>query len=378
MTAATQRGIASLRVDLVRAHRDAFGSNSDADLFVGLQLTHSGRFSRPNIWDVPEPLAACRHAQLDRRFPQGVTPIGDDELKRLVDQFAASARMAFDAGFQFVDFKHCHGYLAHELLGARNRPGPYGGAADPRFLFARQTIEAIRAAAPGMKIGVRLSVFDGPVYRRGEGRLALREPASSNDELPGFGVLGDDDNLEAALEDARAFIAVLRELGVRWICVTAGSPYYCAHLQRPAFFPPADGYAPPEDPLHGVARQIRATASLKAAFPDVVFVGSAYSYLQEWLPHVAEYTVQRGWADAIGLGRMALAYPTLPRDVLEGRPTRRASICRTFSDCTTGPRIGKVSGCFPLDAFYKQRPEAPGIQEIRTAMSVAAGEETLS
>ena len=67
---------------------------------------------------------------------------------------------------------------------------------------------------------------------------------------------------------------------------TAGSPYYNPHVQRPAMFPPLDGYEPPEDPLRGVARQIRATALLKRQFPRLVFVGSAYSYLQEWLPHV--------------------------------------------------------------------------------------------
>ena len=55
-------------------------------------------------------------------------------------------------------------------------------------------------------------------------------------------------------------LAMLEQLGVRWICVTAGSPYYNPHVQRPAMFPPLDGYEPPEDPLRGVARQIRATA----------------------------------------------------------------------------------------------------------------------
>ena len=32
-------------------------------------------------------------------------------------------------------------------------------------------------------------------------------------------------------------------------------------------------------------------------------------------------------------------------------------MCRTFSDCTTAPRSGLISGCFPLDPFYKEHPQ---------------------
>jgi hypothetical protein len=150
---------------------------------------------------------------------------------------------------------------------------------------------------------------------------------------------------------------------VRWVCITAGSPYYNPHMQRPALFPPSDGYLPPEDPLVGVARQIAATASLKKDFPGMAIVGSAYSYLQEWLPHVAQYNVRHGMTDFVGLGRMVLSYPDLPADVLAGRPLQRKQICRTFSDCTTGPRLGLVSGCFPLDPFYKAHPDAAALKE---------------
>jgi 2,4-dienoyl-CoA reductase-like NADH-dependent reductase (Old Yellow Enzyme family) len=108
----------------------------------------------------------------------------------------------------------------------------------------------------------------------------------------------------------------------------------------------------------GVARQINATAALKRHRPTLVYVGSAYSYLQEWLPNVAQAVVRQGQADFVGLGRMALSYPDMPADVLTGKPLKRRRICRTFSDCTTAPRNGMVSGCYPLDPFYKDRPEA--------------------
>ncbi len=150
--------------------------------------------------------------------------------------------------------------------------------------------------------------------------------------------------------------------------MSAGSPYYCPHLQRPALFPPGDGYLPPEDPLAGVARQIEATARLKAVFPEMVFVGSAYSYLQEWLPNVAQCVVAEGAADFVGLGRMVLSYPELPADVLSGRPLDRRRICRTFSDCTTAPRNALPSGCYPLDPFYGGRPEADRLKAAKAAL----------
>ena len=363
MAASTERAIASLRDELIATHRERFGSNADRDLCIGLQLTHSGRYSRPDVYDRPAPLAGAPHPLLDRRFPNGVRVLSDDELDRLVDDFVAAARRARDCGFQFVDVKACHGYLGHEMLGARTRPGKYGGPLENRTRFMRQVIDAIRANVAGLHIVVRLSAFDTvPYHKRGDG---VGEPESSDGAPFGFGLVQSDDRLEAALEEARDVLAMVERLGVRWICVTGGSPYYNPHVQRPAMFPPLDGYEPPEDPLRGVARQIAATALLKRSCPGLLFVGSGYSYLQEWLPHVAQHAVRTGMADCVGLGRMVLAYPELPADVLAGRPLQRGSLCRTFSDCTTGPRLGLVSGCFPLDKYYAARPEAIQVKNVR-------------
>ncbi|HLW78955.1 MAG TPA: NADH:flavin oxidoreductase, partial [Terriglobia bacterium] len=161
------------------------------------------------------------------------------------------------------------------------------------------------------------------------------------------------------------FLDLLRRLDIRLVSTTAGSPYYSPHIQRPALFPPSDGYLPPEDPLVGVARQIAATAALKERFADLIIVGSGYSYLQEWLPHVAQYTVRQMKADSVGLGRLMLAYPEFIADVLEGRPLRATSLCRTFSDCTTGPRNGLVSGCYPLDTFYKEHADGEILRQVK-------------
>jgi 2,4-dienoyl-CoA reductase-like NADH-dependent reductase (Old Yellow Enzyme family) len=152
---------------------------------------------------------------------------------------------------------------------------------------------------------------------------------------------------------------------VRWLNVTAGSPYYVPHVQRPALFPPSDGYQPPEDPLVGVARLLDAARAVKAAAPEMIVVSSGWSYLQEFIPHVAQTCLRDGWFDAIGLGRLALSYPEFPADVLAGRTTDRRRLCRTFSDCTTAPRNGLVSGCYPLDPFYRALPERTRLEALK-------------
>ena len=154
-------------------------------------------------------------------------------------------------------------------------------------------------------------------------------------------------------------------LGIHWVCTTAGSPYYNPHVQRPAAFPPSDGYLPPEDPLVGVARQIAATAELKARHPASRSSARPIRTSRTGCRTSASAVVRDGGADFIGLGRMVLSYPELPADVLAGRPLARKRICRTFSDCTTAPRNGIVSGCFPLDPFYKDRPEAEQLAELK-------------
>ena len=354
LTPETQSAIAGLRETLVAAHRDKFGANADGDLFAGLQLTHSGRYAKPTV-NTPAPLTAYAHPHLDRRFPSGVRMLTDDDLDRLVERFVGAAKLAWDAGFAFVDVKHCHGYLGHELLSARQRPGRYGGSLENRTRFLRSIVEGIRATVPGLRIVVRLSAFDMVPFKKSESGVGVPEE-SEKPYGSAFGFLDSAaEDLDAALADARALLSLLDGMGIRWVCITAGSPYYNPHMQRPALFPPSDGYLPPEDPLVGVARQIAATASLKKDFPSLAIVGSAYSYLQEWLPHVAQYAVRHGMTDFVGLGRMVLSYPDLPADVLAGRPMQRKQICRTFSDCTTGPRLGSCPA-LPADPYYVKHP----------------------
>lgn len=327
---------------------------------AALQLTHSGRWSRPE--GAPRPRTAYRHPELDERTP-GAEVLTDDELDELVERYVAAAVLAQQAGFELVDVKHCHGYLLHELLSAHDRPGPYGGTLANRTRFLRAVVAGIRERAPGLGVAVRLSAFDLRPYAPGEDGTGV--PAATGRYPHAFG--GDDTGLGIDLAETHAFLDVLTELGIGLVSTTAGSPYYNPHIQRPAFFPPSDGYQPPEDPLIGVARQLAVTAELAAAHPGITIVGSGYSYLQDWLAHVGQAVVAGGGAALVGLGRMILSYPELAADVLAGRPLQRNLVCRTFSDCTTAPRNGLVSGCFPIDPFYKEHPQRVDLTQAKRA-----------
>lgn len=364
--------LAGLRELLVAEHRAAAGS--DEGLLVGLQLTHSGRFSRPNSGGRMEPRILYRHPLLDARLglPPDYPLMNDGEVRAVVEAFQRAARVAREAGFDFIDVKHCHGYLGHEFLSAHTRVGDYGGGFENRTRFLREVVEGVRAEAPGLAVGVRLSAFDTVPFRpdpaaSAPGRPGPGAPEPFEELVPyrwGFGLDPANPLAEDFGETAR-FLSLCRDLGIHLISISAGSPYYNPHVQRPAAYPPSDGYLPPEDPLLGVERQMLATRALKEQFPDLAFVGAGYTYLQQFLPNVAQAAVREGWVDSVGLGRMVLSYPALPLDVLAGRGLRRQLICRTFSDCTTAPRNGLPSGCYPLDPFYKESEAAARLKQLK-------------
>ena len=360
-----EAGLAALLSELEVAHRERFGTTDD--LLVGLQLTHSGRFSRPNGPQL-EPRIAYHHPLLDQKY--GIDPSDtsivwtDAELECLIDRYVDATHLAWKVGFRFVDVKACHGYLLHEFLSARDRPGKFGGDLAGRSRVMMTIVERIRSELPDIIVGVRLSAFDSVPYQASR---ATGQPMAYEHLLPyeyGFG-LNPANPLEVDLGETIDLVEMLRRRGVRLLNVTCGSPYYNPHLQRPAIFPPSDGYLPPEDPLVGVCRHIDATRQLKLAFGDLGVVGTGYTYLQDFLPQVAQGVVRQGWTDFVGLGRMVLSYPELPADTLETGSLQRKRICRTFSDCTTAPRNGMVSGCYPLDEYYKQLPESAKLREIK-------------
>ncbi len=376
LNASTERDIGEMRESLITAHREAMGN--DDGLVIGLQLTHSGRFCKPNDHHKQEPMILYRHPILDRKFK--LKPdhplLSDGDIRKLINDYVAVAKRAEALGFDFVDLKACHGYLGHEFLSAKTREGDFGGSLENRTRFLREIVAGVRAEAPRLKLGLRMSAIDSVPFRPDP---ALSGPEGLGPGTPeeftvpyryGFG-LDEKDPLQIDLTETKAVIAIARDLGIHLFNITLGSPYYNPHLTRPALYPPSDGYHPPEDPLIGVMRHLDVVRELKQAFPDVALVGSGYTYLQEYLPHVAQAVVRAGWTDFVGLGRMVLAYPELPADVLGGKGMQRKRLCRTFSDCTTAPRHGLVSGCYPLDAHYKKSAEMAKVTAIKKAANIS-------
>jgi 2,4-dienoyl-CoA reductase-like NADH-dependent reductase (Old Yellow Enzyme family) len=357
----TVESIGLLREKLVSAHRERYERTDD--FYVGLQLTHSGRYSHPYDDKKLESRTAYSHPLLDKKFHNDAScVVSDAEVEDIIAHFIEAARLSYQAGFDFVDIKHAHGYLGHEFLSAVHRPGKYGGSFENRTRFFREIVQGIKSAVPELDIAVRLSLFDWFPFEKGENKLG--RPMSWEGYYPyAFG--GDGTGLGADLTETIQFIKLAQSLGISMICTTVGSPYYNPHIQRPAYFPVSDGYLPPEDPTIGAARQINCVAEVKRQCPDIIFIGSGYTCLQEWLPNVGEYVIENNMADFIGIGRMVLSYPEICNDSISGKPLDRKRICRTFGDCTTAPRNGIISGCYPLDDYYKKLTEADKLRAVK-------------
>lgn len=343
-----------------RAHRERWGR--DDDLLVGLQLTHSGRYS------VPRPILVQRDAMLDPRTivdkasGRTVGPrdplISDDELERLVDAYVAAAGVAFRAGFDFVDLKQCHRYLLSELLAAKLRPGRYGGSFENRTRFIHDVIHGIRDAYPGRLIATRLNAFDGVPFRRGPDGLGV----PSEFELPVRTAWGtcEQDPLTPDLAEPLALVGLMRSWGVGLLNVSLGNPYASPHLLRPFEYTPVDGYETPEHPLLGVDRHFRLAAAIQEAYPDLPVVGSGYSWLQVFMMEAGAANVRDRRITFVGVGRGALSQPDFGASVIEGRPLDPKRVCRTFSYCTALMRskhneLGQfATGCPPFDKSVYQ------------------------
>jgi NADPH2 dehydrogenase len=369
----------------LEAHQASYGTTSD--LLWGFQLTHSGRFCRPVDKKKLEPKLVYAHPVLNRKFglPMDYPLLTDDDIKDLIEHYVKAAIMADKAGVPFVDIKQCHGYLGHEFLSAFTRKGPYGGESlQERSTFAREIIQGIRQVAPKLIIGVRLSAFDFVPFKpdptRGiNGNLGPGIPEEFANCLPykyGFGI-NPANPVQYDLSEPIQYLKLMKSWGVAVVNVSCGSPYYNPHIQRPALFPPSDGYQPAEDPMINVNRQVQVVRQLKAGAPEMPLVSSGLTYLQEYLPQVSQALVRQGWTDFAGIGRMVLSYPRIVGDSLEKGALETKFICRTFSDCTTAPRNGVKSGCFPLDDYYRNSPEGAQVREIKKAQkeSLKAAQE---
>ena len=295
-----------------------------------LQLTHSGRYSKPK--GTPAPIIA-HHSPLDASsHVTAETPIiGDDELDRLLDAYADAARLAAQAGFDGVDVKSCHRYLLSELLASFTREqSRYGGSYDNRVRFLLEALRRVRAAAPSLLVSTRLNIYDALEYPYGWG-------------------VNRTDLARADLTEPLRLIGEMAAEGLPGVNVTMGNPYYRPHFNRPYDRPIHGGYIPDEHPLESIHRFMQLTREIQQANPQLHIVGSGYSWLRHFMPYVAAGAIGNQWVTTVGLGREGFAYPDFARDILHEGRMHADKACIACSACTQMMRDGVTAGCTVRD-----------------------------
>jgi 2,4-dienoyl-CoA reductase-like NADH-dependent reductase (Old Yellow Enzyme family) len=328
----------------LREMHEAASTAGHSRPYTVVQLTHSGRWSRPG--SAPAPIVAVRNPILDPRLPE-VHVITDKELEQLEEKFVEAAEMAAEVGFDAVDVKACHGYLFAELLTAHTREGQYGGSFENRTRTLCNIVDKIRK-----RLGDKIT-------------LAVR--LGAYDQMPhpyGWGADKEDYHKPDYTEPAR-LVKLLWEKGVKLFNITMGNPYYNPHLTRPY---DKGGYIPPMHPLEGVNLLLGAGKAMQAAVPDAVIMGVGFSWLRNFSPNVAAGFIDKGWLKLAGFGRQAIAHPDFAADILKQGTFDTRSTCLACSQCTTIMRDGGCTGCVPRDSkvympiYKKGREGKPSVE----------------
>ena len=298
--------------------------NGYAPLIV-MQATNSGRYSKPT--GKPEPIIAYRCPPLEEGLDQPFRVLTDDELRRYEAAFEATAKLSQQAGFDGMDVKCCHRYLACELLSAYTRPGEYGGSYENRTRFLKNAYRAAKAGISGnFFLTSRLNVYDGFAYPYG------------------FGV--HEGSLEPDLTEPIRLIGELKdEFDIPLINVTMGNPYKNPHVNRPYDH---GNYVPDEHPFTGLGRMMAGVKEIQEALPNLPVLGSAFSYLRQFAPNLAAGMVASGACAMAGFGRMAFADPEFVRQCRNGGIDKK-SVCVTCGGCAALLRAGRPAGCIVRD-----------------------------
>ena len=295
-----------------------------------VQLTHSGRFSKPH--GTPEPIVAYRNSHWEKgRENQPYTVATDEYLSTIPSAYAKAAKLAEEVGFDGIDVKCCHGYLFNELLSAYDREGAYGGSFENRTRLYFDCIDAVKNCVTDAFVTTRFNACDCFPYPYGYG-------VTENDEID--------------LTEAKKIISILRSKGVEFVDITLGNPYLIPHINRPCINSPEDGNI-------GMERIRRVTKELKESFPDVKIAMSGLTYEGENALSYAEKMLSEGVADVMGFGRMTFAYPSFYRDFLQNGQLEKSKVCLKCSKCTELMRAGTVAGCPVRDSevympYYKK------------------------
>lgn len=298
-----------------------------------VQLTHSGRYSRPVGHDA-RPLIAQRDPILDPRVNADASSVVTDEyLDSLVAHYVKSAQLVEKAGFDGVDIKACHRYLLSELLASHTREGKYGGSFENRTRLLLDIIKAVKAATgPDFIVASRFNVFDAHPYPYGFGQ-SKENPDQFDPEEP------------------LKLVRLMVEAGVQLLSNSAGNPYYLFPQVTRPFDQSSEGIPiPDEHPLESCERLFGFSRMIQEAAGDVPVIGNGYSWLRQYLFNVGAANLQDGSCQMIGLGRESFAYPDAPLDILTKGALDAKKCCTACSKCTQIMRDHGMTGCVVRDA----------------------------
>ena len=301
--------------------------NGYAPLIV-MQATNSGRYSKPHGF--PEPLIAYHCPPLEDTPLPEERIVTDDDLKRFEEAYADMATLCQQAGFDGMDVKCCHRYLACELLSAYTRPGIYGGSYENRTRFLKNCYRAAKSAVndPTFFFSSRLNVYDGFPYPYG------------------FGVSAEGGLTPDMNEPIRLIRELREEFHIPLINVTMGNPYKNPHVNRPYDH---GNYVPDEHPLEGIGRMMQGVSEIQHAVPDLPVLGSAFSYLRQYAGNLAAGMVAGGHCALAGFGRMAFADPEFIRELRSDGTISAKNACLTCGGCAKLLRQGIPAGCIVRD-----------------------------
>lgn len=298
--------------------------------YLVLQLTHSGRYSKPEGY--PSPLIAYRSPVLRHQENDRTKIITDRQLDALYEKYVCAAQMAEECGFDAVDIKSCHGYLVHELLSSyTRRDSKYGGSFENRTRFLIETVEKVKKNIPRTDVTLRLNIYDGVPFPYGWG-------------------MNKDGSLQADMEEPLKLIGLLRESGIRMLNLAVGNPYYNPHVERPYDYPIDGGYMPVEYPLASISRIVRLTYEAAEMYPDLFLINTGFSWLRHFAPLAGAAMKKHGKIGAFGLGRIAIACPDFANMLFRDKTMAPDKMCIACSSCSQIMRDAGRTGCVVRDS----------------------------
>ena len=325
----TKENLDSFRRLTDRIRETGIKANGYAPVII-MQATNSGRYSKPT--GVPEPMIVYNCPPLEDTPLPKERILSDEQLKRYSEAYAPAARLAMEAGFDGVDVKCCHRYLACELLSAYTRPGAYGGSYENRTRFLTEALSAASSEIGKGFLTVRLNAYDGFAYPYGWG-------------------VKQDGSLEVDLTEPIKLIGeISKRFNIPLINITMGNPYKNPHVNRPYDH---GNYVPDEHPLEGLGRMMKGVSEIQRAHPGLPVIGSAFSYLRGFAPNLAAGMVGGGHCAMAGFGRLAFANPEFVNQLKQGK--RVSPACVSCGGCAALLRAGRPAGCIVSDREVYRR-----------------------